>query len=944
VRDSDYQVHVCTGSGSFLPNFTGTIEVLVVAGGGGGGMDMGGGGGGGGVLTSTTYAVTSGSALTVTVGAGGVGAPAGGPPQPWGHQFTTSATSGGNSSLVVNLITDGTFNSGITGWNTYKSNISWYNNNSLRSISTSGNPAGAFYYVNTVIGQTYYYKAVVSQSGAIGNDARIQISGIGLINSTGQSTTTDTKTIYDTFTATSTTHILEILLYNSQSGAILTIDDVEIYPTNSSLVAIGGGYGGSSYFGYTPNYGYGANGGSGGGASGYSDGSTGRNGSGTAGQGNAGGSSVGQYYSGGGGGAGAAGSNGGTANGGAGLLNNILGGGRNYYWAGGGGGAGYSSGVGGNGGLGGGGGGSSNGTGDTNGINLARNAGAGGGGDWVNSPGGDGGKSTGGGGGGGMHYNRNNRGGNGGSGIVIIRHLKSLGTSTFNGSADNRSSLIFSMDPANLGKGLSVEVLVVAGGGGGGMDMGGGGGAGGVVYNPAMTTQINAAMTVIVGAGGNGSPGTYGSNPVTGLTGGNSSVGEVVGYGGGGGGSGHSSSSGYSGNANGSSGNGGGAGGDSAKSGEGKGMGTDPAPLDVPQGYSGGSAMPYAYGAGGGGGATRPGTGGRYSGGLAGAGGAGYQSSINGTSYYYGGGGGGASWTNNAGSGGLGGGGGGSCYPGYTAGSGDTNGINAGGSGVAAGSANGGNGGANTGGGGGGGTHSHSVGGNGGSGIVIVRYYGSQQATGGTITSSGGYTIHTFTSSGTFTPTGFIGVKDMGILNVPLTGYGGITYGSENGGNITFNGSDAYIDLSSTNLVAGNDPFTFECFYSISGTNVAGELFGNYGSGYTTNNLWISGRYGVYISGSVYFPGAPIGIGTYHMAASRNAAGNILLYLNGALVSSGTLSGSIPSNINFRIGSDVNGLAEQLNGKIYLMRIFNRVLTADEVLQNFQAHRSRFGI
>jgi len=38
----------------------------------------------------------------------------------------------------------------------------------------------------------------------------------------------------------------------------------------------------------------------------------------------------------------------------------------------------------------------------------------------------------------------------------------------------------------------------------------------------------------------------------------------------------------------------------------------------------------------------------------------------------------------------------------------------------------------------------------GGSGIVIVRYVGDQRATGGTVTSDSGYTIHTFTSSGTF--------------------------------------------------------------------------------------------------------------------------------------------------------------------------------------------------
>ena len=39
-------------------------------------------------------------------------------------------------------------------------------------------------------------------------------------------------------------------------------------------------------------------------------------------------------------------------------------------------------------------------------------------------------------------------------------------------------------------------------------------------------------------------------------------------------------------------------------------------------------------------------------------------------------------------------------------------------------------------------------------GIVIVRYLtGTMTATGGTITTSGLYTIHTFTSSGTFTVT-----------------------------------------------------------------------------------------------------------------------------------------------------------------------------------------------
>jgi hypothetical protein len=56
-------------------------------------------------------------------------------------------------------------------------------------------------------------------------------------------------------------------------------------------------------------------------------------------------------------------------------------------------------------------------------------------------------------------------------------------------------------------------------------------------------------------------------------------------------------------------------------------------------------------------------------------------------------------------------------------------------------------------GGGGGGAFGQGAGqlcGTGGSGIVIIRYSGNQRGIGGTVTSSGGYTYHTFTESGTF--------------------------------------------------------------------------------------------------------------------------------------------------------------------------------------------------
>lgn len=108
-----------------------------------------------------------------------------------------------------------------------------------------------------------------------------------------------------------------------------------------------------------------------------------------------------------------------------------------------------------------------------------------------------------------------------------------------------------------------------------------------------------------------------------------------------------------------------------------------------------------------------------------GSGGVGVTNSISGSSIAYGGGGGGAI----AGSATCGGTGGNNNAPGTTAT-------------------------ANRGGGGGGGGGGGNIGGTGGSGVVVISYpTGSLTATGGTITTSGGNTIHTFTTSGTWTIT-----------------------------------------------------------------------------------------------------------------------------------------------------------------------------------------------
>ena len=180
--------------------------------------------------------------------------------------------------------------------------------------------------------------------------------------------------------------------------------------------ALGGGYGGSSYYEYTPGI-NGGDGASGGGSSGYyhvaAKGIPGKTSDKT--QGNDGKNQYDIYTAGGGGGAGNSSYN---SNGGKGKESNITG--IYNYFAGGGGGGGYRY-VGGDGGDGGGGGGACGQTKGGIGYNTGENGGGGGTNQWTQKPGGRGGDNTGGGGGGGSHYNRYNRGGRGGSGIVILR-------------------------------------------------------------------------------------------------------------------------------------------------------------------------------------------------------------------------------------------------------------------------------------------------------------------------------------------------------------------------------------------------------------------------------------------------------------------------------------------------------------------------------------------
>jgi hypothetical protein len=360
------------------------------------------------------------------------------------------------------------------------------------------------------------------------------------------------------------------------------------------------------------------------------------------------------------------------------------------------------------------------------------------------------------------------------------------------------------------GSAVSASYLVVAGGGAGGLDTSGGfaaggGGAGGLLTG---TASLNPTLTytITIGAGA----------AVAGTSGSDSVFSAFTSIGGGSGGYVNLSNNG----ATGGSGGGGG-----AVSGTG-GAATSG------QGNAGGTGTTAANTAGGGGGGANAVGGDGSSGSVGGAGGNGVSSSISGSSVTYaGGGGGGAGFylsgrTGTGGTGGTGGGGAGSGTGGGTSGT------------------------ANLGGGGGGSRGGYVSGGNGGSGIVIISYAGAQQFSGGVVTSSGGNTIHTFTTSGTLGPVTPLSANYL----VVAGGGGGAIYGGGGGAGGLLTGTGLVIDPSSIYIVAvgaggagtGTQGVTGvsgsnSAFYSITSTGGGGA--GAYGTG-TTGSVGLLGGSG----------------------------------------------------------------------------------------------------
>lgn len=183
------------------------------------------------------------------------------------------------------------------------------------------------------------------------------------------------------------------------------------------------------------------------------------------------------------------------------------------------------------------------------------------------------------------------------------------------------------------------------------------------------------------------------------------------------------------------------------------------------------------------------------------------------------------------------------------------------------------------------------------------------------------------------------------IYNGTLTN--GPTFNNSNGGSIVFDGIDDYVDLGtslSSNFSANQvSVCTFSKISSVVSKNTLISFNGQFNFFLPGNRLtttyqlywdatsgWKNGNKSDWITNTWYYLCWTISSTT------------LTFYVNGMSDGTATLSTSFAPTSSTRIGFANAG--EYATGTIANTSVYNRALSATEVLQNFNANRTRFGL
>jgi hypothetical protein len=178
--------------------------------------------------------------------------------------------------------------------------------------------------------------------------------------------------------------------------------------------------------------------------------------------------------------------------------------------------------------------------------------------------------------------------------------------------------------------------------------------------------------------------------------------------------------------------------------------------------------------------------------------------------------------------------------------------------------------------------------------------------------------------------------------------YNSPTFSSENNGCIVLTNANANVNCNG--FTFNNPNLTFNCWAKV---NTIGAGYSHFISKelalkYRTNNSTgvIEALYsssGVGWTGSIAST-TPILVNTwYNLTATAQSNSFVRLYINGTLVASTAFAATLATNSNeINIGSYYPFGPDTFNGSIAIAQVYNRALSPPEILQNYNATKSRF--
>ena len=183
----------------------------------------------------------------------------------------------------------------------------------------------------------------------------------------------------------------------------------------------------------------------------------------------------------------------------------------------------------------------------------------------------------------------------------------------------------------------------------------------------------------------------------------------------------------------------------------------------------------------------------------------------------------------------------------------------------------------------------------------------------------------------------------------------GPTFSSANGGSIVFDGIDDYV-IGNTNLgLSGNPSFTISYFARWDGASFSTNYPSGVGSNSTgivnrgLSTTWQNGRIALDFWVNRFRANSSLSVQTWYHVTFTKTPGLIgstcKLYVNGQEVA-GSVEGSnsVPDIIDSPLIVGRLDSTRWFNGKINNVSVYNRALTQNEIQQNFNALRGRFGI